>query len=65
MYPSPIIDIDKVTYYLKAIVRHFGGLAGGHYNTALYMETLWVICDDFKEFTSTDEVPDNGYLFFL
>ena len=64
MYPSPIFEIDEVTYYLKAVVRHFGVLEGGHYKSALNMETLWVICDDSNEFEITDEVPIDGYLFF-
>ena len=68
VYPSPILEIDEVTYYLKAVVEHSGGPEGGldsgHYTTALNMETLWVICDDSSEFKITEVTPIDGYLFF-
>ena len=68
VYPSPILEIGEVTYYLKAVVKHRGdlngGLDSGHYTTALNMETLWIVCDDSKEFSITDETPIDGYLFF-
>ena len=46
VYPSPIIEIDEVTYYLKAVVRHSGGLERGHCITAL----LWNPCGSFVMF---------------
>ena len=62
--PSPIVEIGEITYYLKAVVKHSGGLVGGHYTTAVNMETLWVICDDSRQFQITNETPFDGYLFF-
>ena len=64
VYPSPILEISEVTYYFKAVVRHSRSLEGGHYNTALNMKTLWVVCDDSKEFNIIEETPFDGYLFF-
>ena len=67
VHPSPILEIEEVTYYLKAVVKHSegpdGGIESGHYTAALNMETLWVICDDSKEFSITNETPFDGYLF--
>ena len=66
VHPSPIIEIDEVTYYLKAVVKHSGvSLETGHCTTALNMETLWVICDDSSEFKITLDEPVVGYLFFF
>lgn len=64
VYPSPILEIDEVTYYLKAVIKHNGGLEGGHYNNAVNMETLWVNCDNSKEIRITDETSSDEYLFF-
>ena len=62
--PSQLLEINGVTYYLKAVVKHSGTIAQGHYVTAFNMEQLWVICDDSFDFKITDLTPIDGYLFF-
>ena len=54
---SPMLEINDVTYYLKAVVKHSGSLFRGHYTTALNTKTLWVFCDDSNEFKITNEIP--------
>ena len=63
---SLILEIDHVTYYLKAVLKHSGAtLKSGHYTTALNLEEFWMIRND-KEYLLNliENIPKDGYLYF-
>ena len=63
VYPSPTLEVNNITYYLKAVLVHKGTLVEGHYTTALNLDKIWMICND-NTCKLSKETPFSGYIFF-
>ena len=44
MTPKEIMDNDELDSYIKSNSKHVNKIVGNNY---LFMETLWVICEDY------------------
>ena len=63
--PSITININGVTYILRALVTHLGKyVSRGHITTTIHtQEGRWIKCDDIDVSMPTDHVPKDGFVF--